>query len=150
MITIRKAKEADCPAMMELIQELATYQREPEGVSVTMEEFVASGFGTYPVWGAFVAERNNKIVGMALHYIRYSTWKGRSLYLEDLIVTKSERGNGVGKLLLDATIAYAKEMNYSGMTWQVSTWNDPAINFYKKYETEFDKEWMNVSLTFAD
>lgn len=150
MITIRKAKESDCTSMMDLIQELAVYEKEPTAVTVSMEEFVASGFGENPVWGAFVAEKNNVIVGMALYYIRYSTWKGQRLYLEDLIVTDSERGSGIGKLLLDQTIAYAKEKNYSGMLWQVLDWNEPAINFYKKYGASFDNGWVNVALNFRD
>lgn len=150
MITIRKAKESDCQAMMDLIHELAIYEREPAAVTVTMAEFVASGFGENPVWGAFVAEKNEVVIGISLYYIRYSTWKGQRLYLEDLIVTASERGTGTGKLLLDATIAYAKEKKYNGMMWQVLDWNEPAINFYKKYNATFDNGWVNVTLNFSD
>lgn len=150
MLTIRKAEKADCPALLALIKELAVYEKEPDAVTVSMEEFVESGFGQQPVWGAFVAERERNIVGMALYYIRYSTWKGRRLYLEDLIVTAAERGAGVGKMLLDQTIAFAKSQNYSGMMWQVLDWNEPAINFYKKYNADFDSEWVNVSLDFRD
>lgn len=134
--------------MMALIRELATYEKAPDAVTVSMEEFIESGFGPSPVWGAFVAERDGYIIGLSLYYIRYSTWKGRRLYLEDLVVTKKERGNGVGKRLLDRTVAFAKEKNYSGMMWQVLDWNTPAINFYKKYQAEFDGEWFNVSLNF--
>ncbi|WP_219847883.1 GNAT family N-acetyltransferase [Sphingobacterium gobiense] len=150
MVTIRKAKQTDCPAMMALIQELAVYEKAPDAVTVSMEEFVESGFGSLPVWGAFVAERHGEIIGLSLFYIRYSTWKGRRLYLEDLIVTENERGNGIGKKLLDQTITYAKEQNYSGMLWQVLDWNQPAINFYKKYQADFDGEWLNVTLNFSD
>ncbi|NGM64011.1 GNAT family N-acetyltransferase [Sphingobacterium sp. SGR-19] len=150
MVTIRKAKQTDCPAMMALIHELAIYEKAPDAVTVSMEEFMESGFGSLPVWGAFVAERQSNIIGLSLFYIRYSTWKGRRLYLEDLIVTKKERGHGVGKKLLDRTIAYAKENKYSGVMWQVLDWNTPAINFYKKYEAEFDDEWLNVSVNFND
>lgn len=109
-----------------------------------------SGFGEQPVWGAFVAERDGRIIGLALYYIRYSTWKGRRLYLEDLIVTEEARGMGIGKLLLDSTVAYAKEKGYSGMMWQVLDWNAPAIEFYKKYNADFDSEWVNVSLNFQN
>lgn len=150
MLTIRKAKEADCEAMLLLIKELASYEKQPDAVTVSMEEFVTSGFGANPVWGAFVAERHANIVGIALYYIRYSTWKGRRLYLEDLIVTDTERGAGIGKMLLDETIAFAKEQGYSGMMWQVLDWNEPALNFYKKYNADFDSEWVNVSLNFGD
>ncbi|TYP96520.1 L-amino acid N-acyltransferase YncA [Sphingobacterium allocomposti] len=148
MVTIRRAERTDCEAMMSLIKELAAYEKAPDAVTVSMDEFVESGFGSNPVWGAFVAERDNTIVGLALYYIRYSTWKGRRLYLEDLVVTEKERGNGIGKQLLDRTIAWAREANYSGIMWQVLNWNEPAINFYKKYQAEFDEEWINVSLSF--
>lgn len=136
--------------MLELIRELAIYERQPDAVTVSMEEFVNSGFGEQPVWGAFVAERDGRIIGLALYYIRYSTWKGRRLYLEDLIVTEEARGMGIGKLLLDSTVAYAKEKGYSGMMWQVLDWNAPAIEFYKKYNADFDSEWVNVSLNFQN
>ncbi|GHE34110.1 GNAT family N-acetyltransferase [Sphingobacterium griseoflavum] len=148
MVIIRAAQMDDCPAMLELIRELAEYERQPHAVTVSMEEFVDSGFGDHPVWGAFVAERNSRIVGLALYYIRYSTWKGRRLYLEDLIVTADERGAGIGKLLLDRTIAFAQQQGYSGIMWQVLDWNAPAIAFYKKYQADFDSEWVNVSLNF--
>ncbi|HLS94640.1 MAG TPA: GNAT family N-acetyltransferase [Sphingobacterium sp.] len=148
MVTIRRAERTDCEAMMSLIKELAAYEKAPDAVTVSMDEFVESGFGSNPVWGAFVAERDNTIVGLSLYYIRYSTWKGRRLYLEDLVVTEKERGNGIGKQLLDRTIAWAREANYSGIMWQVLNWNEPAINFYKKYQAEFDEEWINVSLSF--
>lgn len=150
MATIRAAQAADCPAMLELIRELAIYERQPDAVTVSMEEFVDSGFGERPVWGAFVAERDGRIIGLALYYIRYSTWKGRRLYLEDLIVTEEARGTGIGKLLLDSTVAYAQEKGYSGMMWQVLDWNAPAIEFYKKYNADFDSEWVNVSLNFQN
>jgi len=136
--------------MLELIRELAIYERQPDAVTVSMEEFVDSGFGEQPVWGAFVAERDGRIIGLALYYIRYSTWKGRRLYLEDLIVTEEARGMGIGKLLLDSTVAYAQEKGYSGMMWQVLDWNAPAIEFYKKYNADFDSEWVNVSLNFQN
>lgn len=145
-ITIRKAVADDCPQLLELIRELAIYERQPDAVTVSMDEFVAAGFGANPVWEAFVALQNNTIVGMALFYIRYSTWKGRKLYLEDIIVTESMRGKGIGKQLFDQTLSLCTERGYSGMLWQVLDWNEPAINFYKKYNSSFDGEWLNVSL----
>jgi len=143
---IRKAERADCPRMLELVRELALYERAPEEVTVTLEEFAEDGFGTSPVWEAFVAEVDGVVVGMALFYIRYSTWKGRRLYLEDIIVTESMRGRGIGKQLFDETVSLCRERNYSGMVWQVLDWNKPAIHFYKKYGATFDSQWINVSL----
>lgn len=147
-LTIRNAVKADCPRLLELIKELALFEKAPEEVTVSMEEFEDSGFGENPVWWAFVGEYEGEIIGMSLYYIRYSTWKGRRLYLEDIIITESMRGKGFGKDLLDHTIAYAKEQGYSGMMWQVLDWNTPAIDFYKKYNTKFDEEWINVNINF--
>lgn len=147
-VNIRKAVKADCPRILELIKELAEYENAPDEVTVTLEEMEECGFGKNPVWGSLVAEVDEKIVGIALYYDRYSTWKGRRLYLEDLIVTEKMRGSGIGKLLLDELIDFAKENKYNGMVWQVLDWNEPAINFYKKYNAEFDSEWVNVSINF--
>lgn len=147
-IQLRKATIEDCEPMMELIHELAEFEKAPQEVTVSLEEFKESGFGSNHVWGAFVAEHNGKIIGLSLYYIRYSTWKGRRLYLEDLIVHEPYRGKGIGKLLLDRTIEYAKEKKYSGMMWQVLDWNQPAIEFYGKYNAKFDGEWINVNLNF--
>lgn len=147
-INIRAAQIEDCEVMMELIRELAIYEKEPNAVTVSMDEFKESGFGDHPVWGAFVAEVEHKIIGLSLYYIRYSTWKGRRLYLEDLIVHEPYRGHGIGKLLLDQTIDYAKEKKYTGMMWQVLDWNTPAINFYERYNANFDGAWVNVNLNF--
>ncbi|MFZ4261325.1 GNAT family N-acetyltransferase [Sphingobacterium sp. HJSM2_6] len=145
---IRSAKRSDCPRMMELIQELAIFEKAPNEVTVSLAEFEDAGFGNNPVWAAFVGEIDGSIVALSLYYIRYSTWKGRRLYLEDLIITEQYRGKGYGKLLLDHTINYAKTSNYSGMMWQVLDWNKPAIDFYKKYDCNFDEEWINVSINF--
>ncbi|MFD1166195.1 GNAT family N-acetyltransferase [Sphingobacterium daejeonense] len=147
-LTIRDAVLEDCPRLMELIRELALFEKAPQEVTVSMEEFEDAGFGINPVWWAFVAEYNGHIVAMSLYYIRYSTWKGRRLYLEDIIVTEEMRGMGIGKVLLDHTINYAKENGFSGMMWQVLDWNKPAIDFYKKYDTKLDEEWINVSIDF--
>ena len=145
-IAIRKAVAADCPQMLELIRELATYERAPDEVTVRLDEFIEAGFGDTPVWEAFVAEGNGRIVGLALFYIRYSTWKGRKLYLEDIVVTESMRGQGIGKRLFDETLNLCKTRRYPGMVWQVLEWNEPAIRFYQKYGATFDEEWINVSL----
>lgn len=147
-IKIRKAVKEDCPAMMELINELAVFEKAPEQVTVSFDHFVESGFGTNPVWWAFVAEVDEKVVGFALYYIRYSTWKGQRLYLEDLLVTESMRGQGIGHLLFDRLIEECKQKKFSGMMWQVLNWNEPAINFYKKYNANLDDQWTNGSLNF--
>lgn len=145
-LNIRKAERGDLPRMMELIHELAAYEKAPQEVTVSLAEFEEAGFSANPVWGAFVGEVDGQIVGMSLYYIRYSTWKGRRLYLEDLIITEAARGLGYGKLLLDETIRFAEAQGYSGIMWQVLDWNEPAINFYKKYNCTFDGEWINVSI----
>jgi GNAT superfamily N-acetyltransferase len=146
-ITIRKAVEADCDRMMELIQELAVYEKEPEAVTVSKEHFEQSGFGPNPVWWAFVAEMDGQVQGFALYYIRYSTWKGQRMYLEDLLVTEALRGRGAGKMLVDRLLEECKTKGYSGLVWQVLEWNEPAINFYKKFSgVKFDKEWVNCSI----
>lgn len=151
---IRRAIKDDCPRLLELIQELATYERAPNEVTVTLDHFVESGFGPCPVWWAFVAEtpspvgeRNgSKVVGFALYYIRYSTWKGQAMYLEDILITNEMRGKGVGKLLFDRLIEEAKEKKFNRIIWQVLDWNEPAINFYKKYNADIDRSWLNCSI----
>jgi len=145
-IEIRKAVKEDCPRLMELITELAVYERAPEEVTAKLEHFIESGFGANPVWWAFVAEEDGYVEGFALYYIRYSTWKGQRMYLEDLIVTEKMRGRGLGKLLFDRLIDEAKEKKFSGVVWQVLDWNEPAINFYKKYNARFDAGWMNCAI----
>lgn len=131
---------------MELITELAVFEKAPEQVTVNFDHFVESGFGDQPVWWAFVAEVDGKVEGFALYYIRYSTWKGQRLYLEDLIVTEKMRGKGLGKLLFDQLIQETKDKGFTGMVWQVLDWNETGINFYKKYNAEFDGGWINCAL----
>jgi GNAT superfamily N-acetyltransferase len=152
-ITIRRAVKEDCPRLMELIQELAVFEKEPDAVTVAMEHFVESGFGPNPVWWAFVAASSDPagggkeiVNGFALYYIRYSTWKGQRLYLEDLLVSEAVRGQGMGKLLFERVLQEAKDKKYSGMVWQVLDWNEPAINFYKKYNATIDNGWMNCTI----
>jgi GNAT superfamily N-acetyltransferase len=145
-ITIRRAVKEDCPRLLELIKELAVYERAQNDVTVTLEHFVESGFGKNPVWWTFVAEEDGIILGFALYYIRYSTWKGQAMYLEDIIVTESARGKGIGKLLMDRLIIEAREKKFNRIIWQVLEWNEPAINFYKKYYAEFDREWVNCQI----
>ncbi|HEU4574692.1 MAG TPA: GNAT family N-acetyltransferase [Chitinophagaceae bacterium] len=144
--TIRRAVKEDCPRLLELIHELAEYEKAPQEVTVTLEHFADSGFGQHPVWWAFVAEVDGRVEGFALYYIRYSTWKGQRMYLEDILVTGKMRGKGLGKLLFDRLIEEAREKNLNGIVWQVLEWNEPAIHFYKKYNAQFDSEWINCSI----
>ncbi|RQO77946.1 GNAT family N-acetyltransferase [Pedobacter sp. KBW01] len=145
-LNIRFAVAEDCSRLLELINELAVYERAPEEVIVTLEHFVDAGFGKNPVWKAFVAEVDDVVVGFALYYTRYSTWKGCRLYLEDFIVTEAFRGKGLGKILFEKVIEEAKNGNYSGMVWQVLDWNEPAINFYNKYQAQLESGWLNAAL----
>lgn len=148
-IQIRKAVVSDCERMMELVNELAVYERAPDEVTVSMNHFKESGFGPNPVWEAFVAVEDEIIIGFALYYIRYSTWKGQRMYLEDLIVTEASRGKGAGKLLFDRLIEECNIKSYSGLVWQVLNWNEPAINFYRKYDrVKFEHEWVNCAINF--
>lgn len=146
-INIREAKKADCPRLMELVHELALFEKAPQEVTVSLEEFEDAGFGEKPVWKAFVAEADGFIAGFALYYIRYSTWNGRRVYLEDLIVTEAMRGKGLGKLLFHRMLQETIDINCNGMTWQVLDWNQAAIDFYKKHEADIDAGWLNAALS---
>jgi len=146
-VIIRVALKEDCKRLLELINELAVYEKAPNEVTVSLEEFESAGFGINPVWKAFVAELDGIILGFGLYYVRYSTWKGCRMYLEDLLITENMRGKGLGTMILNRLIEEAKEKKLKGMTWQVLDWNEPAINFYKKYKAEFDSGWINVSLS---
>ncbi len=145
-IAIRRAVREDCPRLLELIRELAEYEKAPQEVTVTEEHFTESGFGPNKVWWAFVAQVGERVEGFALYYVRYSTWKGQLMYLEDLIVTEEMRGRGLGKLLFDRLLVEMKENKFQRMVWQVLDWNKPAINFYKRYKAQFDAEWINCSV----
>ena len=148
-IIIRKAVKEDCQQMMELVHELALYEKLPDEVTIEFNHFVESGFSEKPIWWAIVAENEDKIIGFSLYYIRFSTWKGQRMYLEDLLVTEKMRGKGIGKLLFDELIKEAKEKSLSGIAWQVLDWNEPAINFYKKLgDVDITSGWLNASLNF--
>ncbi|UII28706.1 GNAT family N-acetyltransferase [Fulvivirga maritima] len=147
---IREGKKEDLPQVLALIKELAVYEKAGDEVDNTVEQMEEDGFGPNPAYGLFVAESDHgAIVGIAIYYYRYSTWKGRRIYLEDIVVTESERGNGLGKALFDSVIAKGKGEKCKGMVWQVLDWNEPAINFYKKYyDADLDPEWINCSINF--
>ncbi len=145
-ITIRKAEKRDCLSVFELTKELARHHDMAHYVTIKYEDFEAFGFGENPAWWAYIAEFQGKIVAFALYYVRFATWCGRTLYLEDFMVTDEMRGKGVGKLLFEALIAEAKSQNMVAINWQVMRWNDAAIGFYKNYETHFDEERVYCSL----
>lgn len=145
---IRKGEKRDLPATLELIRELAVYEREPDAVKTTVESMEADGFGLNPVFDLFVCEVNDEIVGIAITYIRYSTWNGQCMYLEDLVVTEKHRGKGYGALLFERVMKETVDKGYAQMQWQVLDWNTPAIDFYKKkYGATMDGEWFNGILT---
>lgn len=146
-IHLRIAQKEDCASLLELVNELAIYEKAPHEVTVTLAEFEEAGFGKRPVWKAYVAEVDGLIVGFALYYVRFSTWKGCRMYLEDFIVTEPMRGHGIGKLLFDQLIIEAKEMGFAGIVWQVLDWNEPALNFYAKYNAAIEAGWLNASLS---
>ncbi len=148
MISIRKGTPGDLPRVLELIQELATYEKAAREVENNVEEMIQDGFGTNPIYFLLVAEENKTIVGIAIYYIKYSTWKGKCVFLEDIIVTESERGKGTGALLFEKIIQISKDLKVRRMEWQVLEWNEPALNFYKKYNAVMDPEWINGKLTY--
>lgn len=146
-ITIRPGTQDDLSQALALIQELAEFEREPEAVEATVESMQRDGFGSHPVFEFFVAEDQDKVVGLALYFYSYSTWKGKCIYLEDLIVTQSYRGQGIGRRLLDRIVEKAKEENAKRVVWQVLDWNTPAIEFYKSLDAALLSEWITCRLT---
>ncbi|WP_286742488.1 GNAT family N-acetyltransferase [Roseivirga sp. UBA1976] len=144
---IRKGVKSDLPSVLELIKELAVYEKALHEVEITLEQLEEDGFGEEPVFQFLVATENEEIVGLALYYFRYSTWKGKAIYLEDLVVKESHRGRGYGQKLLDAIVEEARQTGSKQVRWQVLDWNEPAINFYKKLGAHLDDEWINCTLT---
>lgn len=152
-IRIRRAERSDCPRLLELVRELAVFERAPEAVTVDPQHFEESGFGPHPVWWAFVATlpvpdkpAEERIVAFALYYIRYSTWKGQAMYLEDLIVTEELRGKGIGTMLVERLKTEALDRGWNRIIWQVLDWNETAIRFYRRLGAALDPEWVNCTL----
>ena len=146
MIKIRKGIKSDLPFILDLIKELADYENALSEVDINLTQLENDGFGNKSVFSFLVAERNNQIVGMALYYTKYSTWKGKCLFLEDLIVSKKYRKTGIGSKLFNEVIRTAKAKKMKRVMWQVLDWNQPAINFYKKYNAHIDNKWLNGRL----
>jgi GNAT superfamily N-acetyltransferase len=144
---LRRGREEDLPRVLALIQELAAYERAPDAVTNTLEMMRQDGFGPAPIFGFFVLENGPNLIGLALYYTAYSTWKGRMLYLEDLVVTEAARRGGYGRTLFDAVVAEARRTGAQRLKWQVLDWNEPAIKFYKKLGAELDAEWLNGNLS---
>ena len=132
--------------MLSLIKELATFEKAPDEVTITLEDLKNDGFEGNPLFKIIIAEDENEIVGMAFYFISYSTWKGKCIYLEDIIVREKHRGKGYGKLLFEAVISKSKSFGAKRLSWQVLEWNEPAINFYKKYNASVNGEWLNGRL----
>ncbi|HVA98369.1 MAG TPA: GNAT family N-acetyltransferase [Bacteroidia bacterium] len=145
---IRKGEKQDIPALLSLIKELALFEKAPNEVVVTIQDLEQDGFSKNAVFTFFVAETVEKqIVGIALYYIKYSTWKGKCIFLEDIIVKESFRKFGIGKKLFLEVVKVAKAIKVKRMEWQVLNWNESAIAFYKKLNAQFDDEWINCKLT---
>ena len=145
-LTIRKGKKEDLTAVLNLIKELALYEKAPQEVIATVESMEEDGFGKKPFFEFNLAEVDGKVVGMALYFFSYSTWKGRAIYLDDIIITEKHRRKGIGKKLFDSVVARAKKTGAKRLAWQVLEWNQPAIEFYKKINAELDGEWVNGRL----
>lgn len=143
---IRKGRKEDMPAVLELIKELAAFEKEPDAVVTTVETLEEEGFGENPLFHVFVAEVDGKIEGMALVYYRFSTWKGRTLHLEDLIVREEKRGTGLGNALYRKVIEFAKEQNLKRVEWVVLDWNKHAIDFYERSGANILKDWYTVQM----
>ena len=145
-ITIRKAKKEDMSRVHELIMELAVYEKLPQEVELNQNNLVNDAFGENPLFHCFVAEVNSKVEGMAIIYNRYSTWKGKTVHLEDLIVTKNMRNKGIGALLLDKVILFGKQMNVKRISWEVIDWNKKAIKFYERKGAKLISDWNIIHL----
>jgi GNAT superfamily N-acetyltransferase len=148
MVNIRIGEKGDLPDLLLLVKELAIYENAENEVETTLESMEADAFGGQKLFNFLVAEVENEILATAVYFYTYSTWKGKTLYLEDIVVNQQHRRKGIGTLLFNHLLFIAKNENVKRMSWQVLNWNEPAIEFYKKIDTIFDSEWINCKLTF--
>jgi GNAT superfamily N-acetyltransferase len=146
-IQIRKGRQEDLPHVLDLIYELAEFEKAPDAVTNSVRDMELDRFGNSPVFDFHVAIVDEKIVGIAVYFVKYSTWVGKGLYLDDLIVTEKMRGKGIGQKLFDAFMEEAKCINAKQVHWQVLDWNKPAIDFYKKMNASIDPQWLDCKLT---
>ncbi|MCC6383528.1 MAG: GNAT family N-acetyltransferase [Bacteroidia bacterium] len=146
-ILIRKGRPEDLPEVYKLIQELAEFENAPEEVTNTVERMYEDGYGPNPCYSLLVAEENHIITGIAIYFIKYSTWKGRGLYLDDIVVAKEHRRKGIGRQLFNEVVCEAARLNAYTMHWQVLDWNNSAIEFYKRYLCSFENDWVDCKLT---
>ena len=145
-VLVREGKQSDLQSLFNLIRELAIYEKAEHEISNSVAQMAIDGFGEKPVFGFFVAEVDGQVVGMAVWYFRFSTWKGRRLWLEDIIGSEPFRGKGIGEKLFDAVMEKSIQENCTGMMWQVLDWNEPSIEFYKRYGSKLDSGWINCQL----
>jgi len=145
--SIREGKKKDLPSVLSLIKELADHENSRDEVTITLEDLEKDGFENHPCYWFLVAENNDEIIGLSFYWIRYSTWKGKFLFLEDFIIKSGYRRNGIGSKLFEETIKICQELKLNGMTWQVLDWNTQAIDFYKKYNANISTTWLNGKLT---
>ena len=143
---IREGQKQDVKPVLDLITELAVFEKEPDAVEITVEDLLKDGFSDNPKFKLFVAEENAVVIGIALFYERYSTWKGKSIHLEDLMVTQSKRKIGAGKALYTAVLKYAHDHNFNRVAWEVIDWNTNAINFYKSTGATYLSDWSVVQM----
>jgi GNAT superfamily N-acetyltransferase len=145
--SIREGEKKDLPSVLSLIKELADYENAGDEVTITLEDLEKDGFENHPCYWFLVAENNDEIIGISFYWIRYSTWKGKFLFLEDFIIKSGYRRNGIGSKLFEETIKICQELKLNGMNWQVLEWNTQAIDFYKKYNANISASWLNGKLT---
>ena len=146
-IIIRKGIKKDLSSVLRLIKELADYENAIDQVTITLEDLEQDGFGAHPWFWFLVAEKDDEIIGLSFYWIRYSTWKGKFLFLEDFVIKEEYRRQGIGSKLFEETIKICNKLNLNGMIWQVLDWNSSAIDFYKKYDANISKDWLNGKLT---
>jgi GNAT superfamily N-acetyltransferase len=145
-IVIRKGEKKDLPGVLALIHELAEFEKAPDAVTNTVEDMEVDGFGKNPVFGFHVAEDDGKVVGIAIYFVKYSTWKGKGFYLDDLVVTENYRSKGIGKMLFDEYVKEARKANAKQLHWQVLDWNTRAIDFYKMLNARIEPEWWDCKM----